>query len=125
MKGCYELWNKSLHTPEGVRDIYSNECRAKLAVQDKLHQVLHLYGYQDIQTPTFEYFDVFRKEIGTIPSRELYKFFDKEGNTLVLRPDFTPSIARQQPPCFRRSSCRSDCVIRAVPSSIIPAIRAG
>ena len=72
---------QKLHTPEGVRDIYSNECRAKLAVQDKLHQVLHLYGYQDIQTPTFEYFDVFRKEIGTISSRELYKFFDREGNT--------------------------------------------
>ena len=85
---------QKLHTPEGVRDIYSNECRAKLAVQDKLHQVLHLYGYQDIQTPTFEYFDVFRKEIGTIPSKDLYKFFDKEGNTLVLRPDITPSIAR-------------------------------
>lgn len=48
---------QKLHTPEGVRDIYSNECRAKLAVQDKLHQVLHLYGYQDIQTPTFEYFE--------------------------------------------------------------------
>ena len=38
--------------------------------------------------------DVFSKEIGTKPSKELYKFFDKEGNTLVLRPDFTPSIAR-------------------------------
>lgn len=55
---------------------------------------MHLYGYQDIQTPTFEYFDVFRKEIGTIDSRELYKFFDREGNTLALRPDMTPSIAR-------------------------------
>ncbi len=85
---------QKLHTPEGVRDIYNNECRAKLAVQDKLHQVLHLYGYQDIQTPTFEYFDVFRKEIGTISSRELYKFFDREGDTLALRPDMTPSIAR-------------------------------
>ena len=85
---------QKLHTPEGVRDIYNSECKKKLAVQDKLHQLLHLYGYQDIQTPTFEYFDVFRKEIGTIDSRELYKFFDREGNTLVLRPDMTPSIAR-------------------------------
>ena len=57
-------------------------------------KTLHLFGYHDIQTPTFEYFDVFRKEIGTIPSKDLYKFFDKEGNTLVLRPDITPSIAR-------------------------------
>lgn len=85
---------QKLHTPEGVRDVYNGECRKKLAVQDKLHHMLHLYGYQDIQTPTFEYFDVFRKEIGTISSRELYKFFDREGNTLALRPDMTPSIAR-------------------------------
>ena len=85
---------QKLHTPEGVRDIYSKECRTKLTVQEKLHQVLHLYGYQDIQTPTFEYFEVFRKEIGTISSRELYKFFDREGDILALRPDMTPSIAR-------------------------------
>ncbi|MDO4322049.1 MAG: ATP phosphoribosyltransferase regulatory subunit [Lachnospiraceae bacterium] len=85
---------KILHTPEGVRDIYSRECEQKLALQEKLHTVIKSYGYHDIETPTFEYFDVFSKEIGTIPSRELYKFFDREGETLVLRPDFTPAIAR-------------------------------
>ena len=53
---------QKLHTPEGVRDIYNRECAIKLALQKKLNTVLHLYGYQDIQTPTFEYFDVFRKE---------------------------------------------------------------
>ena len=63
-------------------------------MENRLHERTRLYGYQEIQTPTFEFFDVFSKEIGTTPSRELYKFFDKEGNTLVLRPDFTPSIAR-------------------------------
>ena len=68
---------KILHTPEGVRDIYKVECRKKLALQEKLHHVLHLYGYHDIQTPTFEYFDVFRKEIGSISVKELYKFFDR------------------------------------------------
>lgn len=85
---------KLLHTPEGVRDIYNVECGKKLALESRLVKTLHLYGYHDIQTPTFEYFDVFRKEIGTIPSKDLYKFFDKEGNTLVLRPDITPSVAR-------------------------------
>ena len=83
-----------LHTPEGVRDIYGSEYKKKLVLEERLQKVLRLYGYQDIQTPTFEYFDVFSKEVGTTPSRELYKFFDKEGETLVLRPDFTPSIAR-------------------------------
>lgn len=85
---------KLLHTPEGVRDIYGREYAKKLCVENKLHETVRNYGYEDIQTPTFEFFDVFSKEIGTTPSKELYKFFDKEGNTLVLRPDFTPSIAR-------------------------------
>ncbi|MCD7955837.1 MAG: ATP phosphoribosyltransferase regulatory subunit [Lachnospiraceae bacterium] len=85
---------KILHTPDGVRDIYSQECEQKLALQDALHSVIKSYGYRDIETPTFEFFDVFSREVGTIPSRELYKFFDREGNTLVLRPDFTPPVAR-------------------------------
>ncbi len=86
--------NQRLHTPDGVRDIYNGECQKKLLLQDQLHGVLLKYGYRDIQTPTFEFFDIFGQEIGTTPSKDLYKFFDKEGNTLVLRPDFTPSIAR-------------------------------
>ena len=84
---------QQMHTPEGVRDIYGIEYKKKLMIEDKLQKVLHLYGYQDIQTPMFEYFDVFGKEVGTIPSKDLYKFFDKEGNTLVLRPDITPSMS--------------------------------
>ena len=92
---------QQLHRPEGVRDICNIECGKKLSLENRLHKVLQLYGYHDIQTPTFEYFDVFRKEIGTIPSRELYKFFDKEGNTLVLRPDITPSIARAAATLFK------------------------
>lgn len=86
--------NKLLHTPEGVRDIYGKEYAKKLVLEEKLRNKMVSFGYEDIQTPTFEYFDVFTKEIGTTPSKELYKFFDKEGDTLVLRPDFTPSIAR-------------------------------
>ncbi|MGN0252608.1 MAG: ATP phosphoribosyltransferase regulatory subunit [Oliverpabstia sp.] len=82
------------HTPEGVRDVYGTECEKKLYLQEKLQKIFHAYGYQDIETPTFEFFDVFSKQVGTTPSRELYKFFDRDGNTLVLRPDFTPSIAR-------------------------------
>ena len=48
-----------LHTPEGVRDIYSIEYRKKQELENRLQNVFHLYGYHDVQTPTFEYFDVF------------------------------------------------------------------
>ncbi len=83
-----------LHTPDGVRDIYGQECSDRLIIMDKIHDRMKSFGYQDIDTPTFEFFDVFAQEINAGDARELYKFFDKEGNTLVLRPDFTPSIAR-------------------------------
>ena len=85
---------KLLHTPEGVRDIYDNECKKRRKVLHKLHHVLSLYSYNDIETPTFEFFDIFNQDKGSATSNEMYKFFDRENNTLVLRPDITPSIAR-------------------------------
>lgn len=83
-----------LHTPEGVRDVYGKECAIKLNIENKINNVFNMYGYHNIQTPTFEFFDIFSKERGSVAAKDLYKFFDREGNTLVLRPDVTPSIAR-------------------------------
>ncbi len=86
--------NLRIHTPEGFRDIYGSMGFKKRELMESLHKVFEAYGYEDIETPTVEYFDVFGSDIGTTPSNELYKFFDRDGNTLVLRPDFTPSVAR-------------------------------
>ena len=83
-----------LHTPEGVRDIYNVECAKKHTLEKRLRALLRLYGYEEIQTPTFEFFEILNTERGTVSSREMFKFIDKDGNTLVLRPDITPSIAR-------------------------------
>lgn len=83
-----------LHTPEGVRDIYGKECLEKRKIIGALENVCSNFGFKNIDTPTFEFFDVFNQERGTIPSNEMFKFFDHHGNTLVLRPDVTPAIAR-------------------------------
>lgn len=88
------MTNKMIHTPEGVRDTYGKELRQKNTVKSRLRDTLHLYGYRDIETPTFEFFDIYSNDVGTTPENEMYRFFDKEGNMLALRPDFTPSIAR-------------------------------
>lgn len=88
--GCIDL----LHTPEGVRDIYGEECARKVRVQETMHHVLKLYGFHDIQTPMFEFFDIFSEKRGTVAAKKMYRFFDREGNMLALRPDITPSIAR-------------------------------
>ena len=54
-----------LHTPEGVRDIYNEECEIKQVLKERLKRTMGQYGYHIIQTPTFEFFDIFGKEIGT------------------------------------------------------------
>ena len=94
----YMEWDGSgaelLHTPGGVQDTYGAMCANKLKIQSAVHEVLCSYGFKDIQTPAFEYFDIFSKERGTVSSNEMFKFFDRGNNTLVLRPDMTPPIAR-------------------------------
>ena len=52
------------HTPEGVRDIYSRECAQKHQLQERIRKVFQGYGYDEIETPTFEYFEVFSREVG-------------------------------------------------------------
>ncbi len=86
--------NRLQHTPDGFRDIYRDECLKRNHVLTKLIGVIQSYGYDQIETPTVEFFDIFGTDIGTTSSKELYKFFDRDGNTVVLRPDFTPSVAR-------------------------------
>ena len=85
---------KHLHTPDGVRDIYESECEKKLLLEEAIMKVIRLCGYRSIQTPSFEYEAVYRRGSGAAASSDLYKFLDRDGNTLVLRPDFTPAIAR-------------------------------
>lgn len=111
------------HTPEGVRDIYNGECSQKHHLQTEIRTVFDSYGYEEIETPSFEYFEVFSREVGTIPSKDLYKFFDREGNTLVLRPDFTPSVSEPAPLISIQSRKLSHCPIQEILSLITPVIR--
>ncbi len=85
---------QKLHTPKGVKDLYPEECEKKAILRESLLEVIRRYGYKDIETPEFEYLDLFRKDKGYVASGELYKFFERHGKCLVLRPDITPSVAR-------------------------------
>ena len=91
-----------LHTPEGVRDIYGKEYARKQELKERFRRIFGCFGYQGIQTPSFEFFDIFNRERGSVASRDMFKFFDREGNTLVLRPDMTPAIARSAAKYYHR-----------------------
>ncbi len=88
------LTDRLLHTPEGFRDIYNDECLDESAAIEKIMSVFHLSGFENVRTPGLEYFEVFSKERGSVPGNQMYRYFDADGNTLALRPDITPAIAR-------------------------------
>ena len=105
---------KLLHTPEGVRDIYDAECKKKKKVISQIHHVLELYSYQDIDTPSFEYFDIFNMDKGSAASNEMYKFFDRNNNTLVLRPISHRVLPGAWQSIIRKNSFRSACVMQEI-----------
>ncbi|MCR5092592.1 MAG: ATP phosphoribosyltransferase regulatory subunit [Lachnospiraceae bacterium] len=82
------------HTPEGVRDLYGEALSRQIAAEDRIRETFSEFGYQEIRTPALEYDDLFSGEIGGNTGNDLFRYFDRDGGTLVLRPDFTPSIAR-------------------------------
>lgn len=83
----------NLHTPEGVKDYLPEECYLKKKVENTIIDVFTSYGYRTVSSPTFEYNDVFCG-MGGVKDSRVFKFLDKTGSLLVLRPDMTPAIAR-------------------------------
>lgn len=82
-----------LHTPEGVKDYLPFERELKKKIEDSIANVFKNYGYVPVTSPTFEYNDVFCG-MGGVKDNRVFKFLDKDGSLLVLRPDMTPAIAR-------------------------------
>lgn len=83
-----------LHTPIGLSDILPEECEKKKEVENIINDVFISMGYKEIETPAFEYYDVFAGGSGQISQENMFKFFDEKGRILTLRPDITTSIAR-------------------------------
>lgn len=82
--------NLKLHTPEGTADSLAAECSAKKQIENTLAGIFKAYGYDEVKTPTFEYYDVFMQW----HDESVLKFFDASGKILALRPDVTMPIAR-------------------------------
>src|SRR5437764_12917518 len=56
--------------------------------------VLEGWSYEEIIPPIFDYYDVFVKGMGAGEEEHIYRFIDREGNILALRPEFTSLVAK-------------------------------
>jgi ATP phosphoribosyltransferase regulatory subunit len=52
------------------------------------------WSYEEIIPPIFDYYDVFIKGMGTGLEEQIYRFIDREGHILALRPEFTSLVAK-------------------------------
>ncbi|AFK86186.1 ATP phosphoribosyltransferase regulatory subunit [Thermoanaerobacterium saccharolyticum] len=81
--------------PDGVQDFLPDELRFKRNIENILRNTFELSGYEEIMPPTFEYIDNFSVTSGIFfDENNIYRFFDKKGDLLALRPDVTTQVAR-------------------------------
>jgi ATP phosphoribosyltransferase regulatory subunit len=85
--------NNRLHTTAGVKDYLPAECALKTEIENKIKAVFDSYNYKCVITPTFEYSEVY-DGVGGVEGKSMYRFLDRDGSMLALRPDVTPAIAR-------------------------------
>lgn len=80
--------------PEGVKDLLGSECERKERLKQKMKELFKSYGYRQIETPTFEYYDTFSEIKNTVDKEKTLKMIDQDGKILVLRPDVTTPVVR-------------------------------
>ncbi|HEY7123108.1 MAG TPA: histidine--tRNA ligase [Ktedonobacterales bacterium] len=81
----------------GTQDILPEQQPYWRFVEQTVEQVMRLYGYQRIETPTFEETAVFLRGVGEgtdIVEKEMYSFEDRGGDSLTLRPEGTAGTVR-------------------------------
>lgn len=83
-----------IYTPDGVQDILYEECHLKRKLEQQFRTLFKSCGYNELETPTIEFYDVFASDEGAMPQENMFKFFDQQGRILVLRPDITVPVAR-------------------------------
>lgn len=80
--------------PEGVRDLLFEDAADWRALEAALRDAWRAWGYGEIILPTFEYASTLATDVGAQVDAEMYRFFDRHGRTLALRPDMTIPTAR-------------------------------
>lgn len=79
--------------PLGMRDILPESLAKQRHLEASLRKCIERWGYAEIYTPSLEYYDTVGKASATLADR-MFKLLDKQGHTVVLRPDMTSPIAR-------------------------------
>jgi histidyl-tRNA synthetase len=87
----------SFRKPKGTKDILPKDIYKWHFVEKTIMDVMELFNFSEIRTPTFEYTDLFKRGVGAetdIVGKEMYTFDDKSGDSITLRPEGTAPVMR-------------------------------
>ncbi len=80
--------------PRGLRDILPVEARERRDIERTLRELFYLWGYGEVISPTFEFYEQLATDAGESITGDMLRFFDRDTNLLALRPEMTIPIAR-------------------------------
>ncbi len=86
-----------LQPVRGTHDLLPEESRRHRHIVETGLAVSGRYGFGEIETPIFEFTEVFKRTLGEasdVVSKEMYTFTDRGGEELTLRPEGTASVCR-------------------------------
>src|SRR5206468_11771818 len=78
--------------PPGTQILIGRAARRRRVLERAISSVFEGWSYEEIIPPIFDYYDVFTKGWGH--EEQIYRFIDREGNILALRPEFTSLVAK-------------------------------
>lgn len=85
---------QSFGVPQGMRDILIEESRKRTILQERLLHYMQSCGFDRIETPLFEYYELFSGDISPVEDESTMKAIDSDGRVVVLRPDMTIPTVR-------------------------------
>jgi histidyl-tRNA synthetase len=86
-----------IQAPRGTFDVLPEQGRARLRLLELCAEVFGRAGYAPIETPIFEYTELFERGVGEttdVVEKEMFTFEDQGGRSLTLRPEGTAPVCR-------------------------------
>src|SRR5688572_8419118 len=83
--------------PRGTQDVLPSDSYKWLHLENTFRELVGLYGYEEIRTPTFEDTELFTRTAGEtsdIVSKQMYTFLDKGDRSITLKPEGTAPAMR-------------------------------
>jgi len=83
-----------IQAPPGMRDFYPEDMRQQNWLLERWRSVARRFGFVEYEGPIFEFYDLYAAKSGPQILGELFRFRDRGGRALAIRPEMTPTLAR-------------------------------